>query len=69
MQVLKDYYKDKLFNDEVLKIVINTLYSNNLISINNDRISTTMTRDGLLTKRTTNIGDEFIEFIRNPLEK
>lgn len=69
LQVLKDYYKDKLFNDEVLKIVINTLYSNNLISINNDRMSTTMTRDGLLTKRTTNIGDEFIEFIRNPLEK
>ena len=66
--LLKEYYKDKQINDELLEIVVNSLYSNKLITINNENIRTNMTKNGLLTKRTTNTGEEFINFIMNPLE-
>lgn len=68
MQLLKEYYKDKHFDEEILELVVNSLYSNKLITINNQNITTNMTRDGLLTKRTTATGDEFINFITNPLK-
>ena len=68
IQLLKEYYKDKHFDDEILELVVNSLYSNKLITINNQNITTRMTRDGLLTKRTTATGDEFIKFITNPLK-
>lgn len=68
MQLLKEYYKDKHFDEEILELVVNSLYSNKLITINNQNITTNMTRDGLLTKRTTTTGDEFINFITNPLK-
>lgn len=56
--IYDDYYpkRDKSLD----KVIIRDLYSDGLIST--DSLNTTMTKDGMLAKKTTDLGDNLIEF-------
>lgn len=60
---------DKLnVTNEIIFLVTNSLHSNGLISLDSQSISNSLTLNGLQEKRTTTLGDEFINFIKNPLK-
>lgn len=60
---------DKLnITNEIIFLLTNSLHSNGLISIDSQSISNSQTLNGLKEKRTTTLGDEFIDFIKNPFK-
>lgn len=60
---------DKLnITNEIIFLLTNFLHSNGLISIDSQSISNSLTLNGLKEKRTTTLGDEFIDFIKNPFK-
>jgi hypothetical protein len=52
---------------DLYDLIWKDLYSRGLAST--DGLHTTMTGDGIVARRTTKLGREFVAFIRDPLER
>ena len=62
--LIYDAFPDLKGKDAFCELILSDLYSNKLIGI--DKFHGNMTVDGVLTKRTTDIGDLFLNFIKEP---
>lgn len=62
--LIYDAFPELKGKDDFCELVLSDLYSNKLIGIN--KFQGNMTVDGILTKRTTDIGDMFLNFIKEP---
>lgn len=62
--VIESAYPELLGQQDLYRLVWQELYRNGLL--NTDSLGTTMTGSGMLAKRTTAIGDKFVEFISEP---
>jgi hypothetical protein len=51
---------------QLYDIFVKDLYSRGLLST--DSLHTTVTGEGMLASRTTNIGKQFLAFVKSPLE-
>ena len=59
--VLYDFYPDQTTQDELVNKIVKELHADGVFSL--DSLNTVMTGSGALAKRTTKLGDEFIDFI------
>ncbi len=62
--VIESAYPELQGQQELYRLVWQDLFRNGLL--NTDGLGTTMTGSGMLAKRTTTIGDKFVEFISEP---
>lgn len=63
--LIYDAFPDLKGKDSFCELILSDLYTNKLISI--DKFHGNMSIDGVLTKRTTGIGDLFLNFIKEPV--
>ena len=61
--VIEEVFENEFDDKELLKLIIVDLNQNQLINGDYSLLNSTTTNNGLKSKRTTNLGDEFIEFI------
>ena len=64
-QILEQYYPELRGQREFYDLVVRDLHARGLFSL--DSLHTMMTANGTFTKRTTSLGDEFLDFISSPL--
>ena len=64
IQVLYDVYPDLKQYESLVNQIVKELYSDGLM--NTDSLSTMMTADGMVSSRTTKLGNQFIKFITEP---
>lgn len=64
IQVLYDVYPDLKQYDSLVNQIVKELYSDGLM--NTSSLSTMMTADGMVSSRTTKLGNQFIKFITEP---
>ena len=50
-------------DNEIFKKIYNDLYVDGMVNLKTDNLNTTMTGSGMVAKRTTALGDEFLMFI------
>jgi hypothetical protein len=65
-QLIHTAYPELQTKSEFYTQVWKDLYLRGLV--NTDGLNTMMTLNGIVSKRTTNIGDQFLRFIHNPIE-
>ncbi|KFL35171.1 MULTISPECIES: hypothetical protein [unclassified Sulfurospirillum] len=65
-QLIETAYPELHTKSEFYKQVWKDLYLRGLV--NTDGLNTMMTLDGIVSKRTTNLGDQFLKFIHDPIE-
>jgi hypothetical protein len=63
MKPLCSVYQELENNNEVVDLIIKELYADGLMNI--EKINCTMTGNGMVASRTTQLGNDFIEFITN----
>ena len=66
-QVLENAYPEYRGKREFYDQVVNDLGNRGLLSSPSSFLHTTMTGDGMVTKRTTALADAFLAFIADPL--
>ena len=59
--ILFQVYPD--LDNEIFKKIYNDLYVDGMVNLKTDNLNTTMTGSGMVAKRTTALGDEFLMFI------
>jgi hypothetical protein len=64
-QILEQYYLELRGHREFYDLVVRDLHARGLFTL--DSLHTMMTANGAFTKRTTQLGDEFLSFISSPL--
>lgn len=62
--VFNSYYNIANEDESLINIIVNSLYSYGLINLSSKQLTTTMSRSGLISPRVTELGKEFIEFIK-----
>lgn len=61
VEIIEGVYPELKGKDYLYKSIFKDLYTKDLI--NTDSVSTMMTKEGILSRRTTNIGFQFLQFI------
>lgn len=62
--VFNNYYNIADDDESLINIIVNSLSSYGLINLSSSQLTTTMSRYGLISPRVTDLGKEFIEFIK-----
>ena len=66
-QVIEDMYPELRGKRELYDQIVTDLYARGLLNSPPNFLHTTMTGNGMVTKRTTPLADEFLSFIADPL--
>lgn len=61
--VIEKVFENEFEDKELLKLIVVDLYQNQLINVDYSLLNSSMSNNGLKSKRTTKLGEEFIEFI------
>jgi len=65
-QAIEHAFPDLRGKEQIYKVIWGDLYQRGLI--NTESLGTTMSRQGILTRRTTELGSKLIGFLSEPLE-